>query len=88
AIRSYQSNDAKKLYALSKLSELHRLPLVAMNDVHYHAPERRELQDVLTCIREKCTITNAGYRLYQNAERYLKTTDEMQRLFAQYPEAI
>jgi error-prone DNA polymerase len=88
AIRSYQANDNKKLYRLSELSKQYGLDLVAMNDVHYHAPERRELQDVLTCIREKCTIYNAGFRLYQNAERYLKPADEMKRLFAQYPEAI
>jgi len=88
AIRSYQANDTKKLYRLSELSRQYKIPLVAMNDVHYHAPERRELQDVLTCIREKCTIYNAGYKLYQNAERYLKPADEMKRLFAQYPEAI
>ncbi len=88
AIRSYQANDSKKLFQLAQLSKHYKVPLVAMNDVHYHAPERRELQDVLTCIREKCTIHNAGFKLYQNAERYLKTADEMKRLFAQYPEAI
>jgi len=88
AVRSYQANDAKKLYRLAELSQLYQVPLVATNDVHYHVPERRELQDILTCVREKCTIANAGYRLYQNAERYLKSADEMQRLFAQYPEAI
>ncbi len=88
AIRSYQANDTKKLFRLSELSKQYNIPLVAMNDVHYHAPERRELQDVLTCIREKCTINNAGFRLYQNAERHLKTAEEMKRLFAQYPEAI
>src|ERR1700753_486991 len=60
----------------------------ATNDVHYHSRERRELQDILTCVREKCTIYNAGFRLYQNAERYLKPINEMQRLFRQYPEAI
>lgn len=88
AIRSYQANDTKKLFRLSQLSRQYDIPLVAMNDVHYHSPERRELQDVLTCIREKCTIYNAGFRLYQNAERYLKPAEEMKRLFAQYPEAI
>jgi error-prone DNA polymerase len=87
-IRSYQANDGKKLFRLSELSRQYKIPLVAMNDVHYHVPARRELQDVLTCIREKCTIYNAGYKLYQNAERYLKPADEMKRLFAQYPEAI
>ncbi len=88
ATRSYHANDNKKLFRLAELSKLYKVPLVAMNDVHYHSPERRELQDVLTCIREKCTITNAGFKLYQNAERYLKTAEEMKRLFAQYPEAI
>lgn len=88
AVRSYQANDAKKIYCLAELADLYQVPLVAMNDVHYHAPERRELQDVLTCIREKCTIHTAGYRLYQNAERYLKSSEEMLRLFAHYPDAI
>ncbi len=64
------------------------IPLVATNDVYYHKPVRRQLQDVLTCIREKCTIQNAGYRLHQNAERHLKNEDEMERLFRQYPQAI
>jgi error-prone DNA polymerase len=88
ASRSYQANDNKRLYRLDQLSKEHNIPLVATNDVHYHIPERRELQDVLTCIREKCTIYNAGFRLYQNAKRYLKPIKEMQRLFMQYPEAI
>lgn len=88
ATRSYHANDSKKLFRLAELSKNYNVPLVAINDVHYHAPERRELQDVLTCIREKCTITNAGFKLYQNAERYLKTAQEMKRLFALYPEAI
>ncbi len=87
-IRSYQANDNKKLFRLAQLSKTYQIPLVAINDVYYHAPERRELQDVLTCIKEKCTIYNAGFKLYQNAERYLKTAEEMKRLFALYPEAI
>jgi error-prone DNA polymerase len=88
AVRSYRANDSKRLYQLSQLSEKLNVPLVATNDVHYHNIRRRELQDVLTCIREKCTIYNAGYRLHQNAERHLKPRDEMLRLFAQYPDAI
>lgn len=88
AIRSYHANDTKKIFLLSELSKQFNIPLVAMNDVHYHVPERRELQDVVTCIREKCTIYNAEFKLHQNAERYLKPAEEMRRLFAQYPEAI
>jgi len=86
--RSYQANDSKRMYRLGQLSESFGIKLVATNDVHYHIAERRQLQDVLTCIREKCTIHTAGFRLYQNAERYLKHQDEMQRLFRQYPQAL
>jgi error-prone DNA polymerase len=88
AIRSYSGDDSKKLFRLSQLSEQLDIPMVATNDVHYHEPARRELQDVLTCIREKCTIHNAGFRLHENAERYLKPTEEMHRLFRLYPDAI
>ncbi len=88
AIRSYQANDSKRLFRLNQLSMEFDIPMVAINDVHYHNLARRELQDVITCIREKCTIYNAGFRLYQNAERYLKPEKEMLRLFAQYPDAI
>lgn len=88
ASRTYQANDAKRLSILSHLSDEFDIPLIATNDVHYHIPERRELQDIVTCVREKCTIYNAGYKLHQNAERYLKNEKEMQRLFMQYPDAI
>ncbi len=88
AVRSYQANDAKKIYCLAELADTYKVPLVAMNDVHYHVAERRQLQDILTCIREKCTIHEAGYRLYQNAERYLKSSEEMVRLFTHYSYAI
>ncbi|MBS1530917.1 MAG: PHP domain-containing protein, partial [Bacteroidetes bacterium] len=84
ASRYYTGDDAKRLFLLSELNA----PLVATNDVHYHHPERRELQDVLTCVREKCTIFNAGYKLHQNAERFLKPVYELERIFTNYPEAI
>ncbi|RBL91041.1 error-prone DNA polymerase [Chitinophaga flava] len=85
---SYRGNDGKKLYRIAQLCEELRIGMVATNDVYYHSPERRELQDIVTCVREKCTIHNAGYRLYQNAERYLKPIVEIQRLFRRYPEAL
>lgn len=88
ATRAYLASDGKRLFRLAQLSAALDIPLAATNDVHYHIPQRRELQDILTCIREKCTIHNAGYRLYQNAERYLKPASEMQRLFRQYPHAL
>jgi error-prone DNA polymerase len=88
AIRSYLANDHKMLFRIAELAELEAIPMVALNDVHYHHPERRELQDVVTCIREKCTIHNAGFLLHQHAERYLKPIVEMQRLFRLYPDAL
>jgi error-prone DNA polymerase len=51
-------------------------------------PERRPLQDILTCVREKCTIPEAGYRLEANAERHLKPPHEMARLFGRWPGAV
>ncbi|MFT4092021.1 MAG: error-prone DNA polymerase [Niabella sp.] len=86
--RSYQGDDMKKLWRLSAMSEYYQLPLLATNDVYYHDAARRQLQDILTCTREKRTIYNAGYLLCQNAERFLKPQKEMQRLFRQYPHAI
>lgn len=86
--RSYQGNDAKLLHRLAQLAKKTDTPLVATNDVHYHIPERRALQDIITCVREKCTIYNAGFRLHANAERYMKPVPEMNRLFAQYPDAL
>ncbi|NUY81925.1 error-prone DNA polymerase [Flavobacterium sp. MAH-1] len=88
ANRSYQANDNKRLHRLGQLSRSFDIPLAATNDIHYHVPERRQLQDVLTCIREKCTIQAAGFKLYQNAERYLKPAGEMERLFRRFPEAL
>lgn len=80
----YAGQDAKRLFRLKQTG----IPLVACGDVHYHAPERRELQDILTCVREKKTIHTAGYLLHPNAERYLKPKEEVYRLFREYPEAI
>ena len=64
------------------------LPLVATNEVLYHLPERRSLQDVLSCVREKTTLLNAGYRLLPNRERHLKSQSEMEQLFGDLPEAL
>ncbi|MFG0259797.1 MAG: PHP domain-containing protein, partial [Phycisphaerales bacterium JB041] len=64
------------------------IPLVATNRVLYHDPGRRALQDVVTCIRNGCTLDAAGFRLQANAERHLKPPDEMARLFADRPGAV
>ena len=84
----YRGDDARRLCRLAHLAEACATPLVATNDVLMHVPTRRPLADVLTCIREKCTIDDAGYRLLKNAERYLKSADDMARLFRQHPGAL
>ena len=88
ASRVYSGDDAKKLARIHQLGKQLGVPMVATNDVYYHHPERRELQDVVACVRGECTIHNAGYKLYPNAERYLKQAEEMHRLFRQYPVAL
>jgi error-prone DNA polymerase len=84
----YRGDDDRRLARLAAVAARCGTPLVALNDVHAHGPERRPLQDVLTCIREHCTIDEAGYRLFANAERHLKPAAEMARLFARYPDAL
>ncbi len=84
----YRGDDRARINRLDRLARAHGLSILATNDVHYHAPERRPLQDVMTCIREKTTIREAGYLLNPNAERHLKSPAEMCRLFAEWPHAI
>jgi error-prone DNA polymerase len=88
ATRRYNGDDHKQLYRITQLGKEFQIPIVATNDVHYHTAQRRQLQDILTCIREKCPIYNAGYKLLPNAERHLKSQDEMLRLFRNYPDAV
>src|SRR5215470_10180010 len=87
-VHRYRGDEPRRLGRLDELGERTGAPLVAVNDVLYHAPERRPLADIVTCIREKCTIHEAGLRLAVNAERHLKSPDEMARLFAKFPDAI
>ncbi len=87
-VHRHRGDEPRRLGRLDALGEHVGAPLVAVNDVLYHAPERRMLADVVTCIREKCTIHAAGLRLAVNAERHLKPPAEMARLFAAFPRAI
>ena len=87
ASRLYTHEDTTRLRMLRDLAAHVRIPLVATNACLYHDPSRRALQDVVTCIREGCTIERAGLRLEPSAERHLKTPEEMARLFAECPGA-
>jgi error-prone DNA polymerase len=87
-VHYHRGDEPRRLGLLAELGERLGAPLVAVNDVLYHVPERRPLLDVLACVREKCTIAEAGLRLAINAERHLKSPAEMARLFARFPDAI
>ena len=84
----YRGDDVARINRLDALAREYGLSILATNDVHYHARERRPLQDIMTCIREKTTIDRAGLLLHANAERHLKPPAEMLRLFAPWPHAI
>ena len=88
AARRFAPDDAPRLAALERLGGQYRLKLIAVNDVLYHAPERRMLQDVLRCIRMGCTLEQAGTTLEPHGERYLKSPAEMARLLAAHPDAL
>jgi len=85
---AYRGDEPRRFGALAELAAKAPTPLLASTDALYHHPSRRSLADVLTCIREKCTIMQAGYHLEANAERHLKCAADMVRLFVRYPEAV
>ncbi len=80
--------DQVRLHRLATMGAAARIPLIATGDVLFHHPSRRMLQDVMTCIREGCTIDTAGFKRERFADRHLKPPEEMIRLFARYPDAI
>ncbi|WP_037155863.1 error-prone DNA polymerase [Rhizobium freirei] len=81
-------NDQLRLHQLSNMAAAMGVATVVTNDVLFHVPDRRILQDVVTCIRHNTTIDDAGFRRERHADRYLKPPDEMARLFPRYPEAL
>jgi error-prone DNA polymerase len=84
----HRADDARRLALLGALADWAKLPLLATNEVLAHGAERRALLDVLTCVREGCTLAEAGLRLGANAERHLKSAEEMARLFRERPDAL
>jgi error-prone DNA polymerase len=84
----HRGDEQRRFALLQAHAEACRVPLVAAPAVLYHAPQRRPLADVLTCIREKCRIDDAGLRLAANAEAYLKPPSELARLYRGHEEAL
>ncbi|KPF41433.1 error-prone DNA polymerase [Rhizobium sp. AAP43] len=81
-------NDQLRLHELSQMAARFRVKTVVTNDVLFHEPGRRQLQDIVTCIRTGKTIDDVGYERERHADRYLKPPEEMERLFPLYPEAL
>ena len=77
-----EADDVERLEALLEFGYAHDIPLVASGDVHMHVRRRRALQDTLTAIRQHCTVADAGWHLFPNGERHLRTR---QALAALYP---
>ncbi|TAJ39170.1 MAG: DNA polymerase III subunit alpha, partial [Reyranella sp.] len=84
----FRGDDARRLALLDNLAAEMKVGFVATNDVHYHVPERRALQDVVASIRLGCTVDGLGLRRFASAERHLKEPQEMARLFRRHPRAI
>ena len=84
----WRGDDRKRLNRLAAMAHRTGAPMIATNAVLYHHPDRRMLQDVLTCIREGATIDKAGRRLQANAERHLKPSAQMARLFRGHEAAL
>lgn len=80
--------DGERERQTREIAARYGLRIVATNDVHYHLPERRELQDALTCVREGVNLRTAGFKLFPNEERYLKAPLQMRSLFKDLPDAI
>ncbi len=85
---AYDGGDRQRLACLDSIATAAQTPLITVNDVFYHTPARRPLQDVITCIRTHTTLETAGFALRAHAERYLKPPAEMARLFQAFPQAL
>jgi error-prone DNA polymerase len=88
AAHRHAGDDRRRLARLARTAHAGGVPLIAINDVLYAAPEDRALHDVLTCIRLGLTVPEAGRRLEANAERHLKSPAEMAELFRDHPQAL
>ena len=80
--------DEERLYRLSQEAAADNLGFVALGHVLYHRPDRRPLADVLSCIRHKTSLPEAGQLLSRNAERHLLAPDEMARRWQGFEQAL
>ena len=74
-------DDARRLQMLEATAHALDIPLVASGDVHMHVRRRRALQDVLTAIRHRQTVAEAGAVLFKNGERHLRTREALASIY-------
>src|SRR6202171_3775675 len=86
--RHFGREEEARNQAAVEIARKLSLPLLATNGVCHAVPDERELLDVLSCIRHHHVLATAGQLLSRNSERHLKSPAEMERLFADLPEAI
>ena len=83
-----RSEDPWVLEGRATMAKRCGAPVVATNQVHYHVGERRRLHDVMVAIRHRATLDEARQHLFPNAEHYLKSGEQMRRLFKGHEEAL
>jgi error-prone DNA polymerase len=86
--RHFDRSQETRNQAAVELARQLKLPILATNGVCYATAAEREILDVFTCIRQKRQLAAAGRLLCPNAERHIRTPEQMARLFADLPEAI
>jgi error-prone DNA polymerase len=86
--RHFHRDEEYRNRVAIEIARVLHLPLLATNGVNYASPRERELADAFTALRHHRTLATAGRLLARNSERYLKTPQEMQALFADLPEAL
>jgi error-prone DNA polymerase len=88
ASRELLPTDRKRLNLIHQCAKRFGLPVVASSRALQHQPERQQLQDILQCIRLRCTLDEAGRRLMANGERHLQSGAQMGRRFPHHPQWI
>jgi error-prone DNA polymerase len=86
--QSRRPDDARRLHQAAGDAARYGLTPLVTGDVLYHEPDRRLLQDVVTAIREKCTVDDLGLKRERSADRCLQPPHEMARRFGRYPQAL
>src|SRR4029453_5742876 len=86
--RHFNRAEEARNHAVIEIARKLKLPLLGTNGVSYATRTQRQVADVFTCIRNHVRLETAGRLLSINSERFVKSPQEMAKLFADLPEAI